>query len=104
MAERIDEPMSRWKDEPMKNSHSSGNGNQMRHLTREDKSSSKSLQARIDTAVKLADREVGIQHSEFSIQNSAGNGPMARSSSGLVAAPTSAVPPLPSPEPISVGD
>src|ERR1017187_2078442 len=103
----------------MTKSHSSGNGNQMRHLVREGKSASKVLQAQIDTAVKLADREVGIQHSEFSIQNSglpaADIGPRTSDlfsrapspqrpvplPSGLPSAPTLAVPPPPAPDPIS---
>jgi hypothetical protein len=49
---------------------SSGNGHQTRALIRDMESASKRLQSQIDTAVALADREVGIQHSEFSIQNS----------------------------------
>jgi hypothetical protein len=44
----------------MKKAHSSGNGNQMRHLIREGKSASKALQAQIDRAVALADKELGI--------------------------------------------
>ena len=94
----------------MKNAHSSGNGNQMRHLIREGKSASKVLQAQIDTAVKLADREVGIQHSEFSIQNSGVDrqplltpAPLT-TPGGLPVAPTHAIPPTPAPEPISVAD
>jgi hypothetical protein len=46
----------------MKNNHghSSGNGSQMRHLKRESISTSKALQAQIDKAVALADKELGI--------------------------------------------
>jgi hypothetical protein len=44
----------------MKKAHSSGNGNQMQHLIREGKSASKALQAQIDRAVALADKELGI--------------------------------------------
>ena len=85
----------------------------MRLLIREGKSTSKTLQAQIDRAVALADREVGIQHSEFTIQNS-GQSPIDRqplltpapltTPGGLPVAPERGVPPTPPPEPISVGD
>jgi hypothetical protein len=79
----------------------------MKHLIREGKSASKALQTQIDRAVKLADREIGIQHSEFSIQNSGGGQlPVANRQSpisgGLPVAPKNSVPPTPEPEPISV--
>ncbi len=101
--------------------HSSGNGNQMRQLIREGKSASKILQSQIDRAVALADREIGIQPSEFSIPNSGGgqspitdrqsqianrksaiDNRQSAISSGIPVAPKSAVPPTPEPEAISV--
>jgi hypothetical protein len=86
----------------MTKAHSSGNGNQMRQLIREGKSTSKALQAQIDTAVALADREVGISGESLSSSMTRWpDGPMAQSSSGLPVAPTHAVPPTPPPEPIS---
>jgi hypothetical protein len=109
---------------------SSGNGHQTRALIRDMESASKRLQSQIDTAVALADREVGIQHSEFSIQNSPalpniqmpganrGEAPLAgprvltpnaqplvpspSTPAGLPVAPTHAIPPPPQPEAISI--
>lgn len=74
----------------------------MRNLTREGKATSKALQGQIDRAVALADREVGIQHSEFSIQNSPGPQPVVPRAGGLPIAPLHPVPDQPAPEPISV--
>ena len=54
----------------MSNAHSSGNGNQMRHLIREGKSASKALQAQIDRAVALADHEVGISADHVNLSSS----------------------------------
>ncbi len=115
----------------MSNAHSSGNGNQMRHLIREGKSVSKALQAQIDAAVKLADREVGISadrsigsSDHLSSMGRWADGQMNRSpmpsvpqtdrlpltpaplttSGGLPVAPTRAVPPTPAPEAISMSD
>ena len=50
--------------------HSSGNGDQIRHVVREGKSVSKILQAQIDRAIALADREVGISGRGFSMEGS----------------------------------
>jgi hypothetical protein len=89
----------------MTKAHSSGNGNQMRHLIRKGKSPSKALQAQIDRAVGLADREVGISGENVSLSISITRSPdlpISRSASGLPVAPTHAVPPTPPPEPISV--
>jgi hypothetical protein len=109
--------------------HSSGNGSQMRHLKRESISSSKALQAQIDRAVALADREVGI--GDLAIQRFSDlkslNHPIAQSPNtsmpgaartpaqagvpvppamttpgGLPVAPMRPVPITPPPEPISV--
>ena len=87
----------------------------MRHLIREGKSVSKALQAQIDTAVALADREIGIStdHVNLSSQITRSSDlPITRSltpaplttTGGLPVAPTRAIPPPPPPEPISVAD
>jgi hypothetical protein len=109
--------------------HSSGNGHQIKHLIREGKSVSKMLQAQIDTAVALADREVGIRdtgHGTRELLSTGPNIPMpgaARgaidaqpfvpspvsrvpssvTTGGLPVAPERGIPPTPPPEPISVG-
>jgi hypothetical protein len=114
----------------MKNAHSSGNGNQMRQLLRESESASKALQAQIDTAVALADREVGIgglpmadgrlpiENLSTDRQSAIGNSGQStidnRQSAinrsplitpgGLPIAPTNSVPPTPPPEPISMAN
>jgi len=81
------------------NGHSSGNGHQIQELLREGRTVSKSLQAKIDRAVALADREVGIHHSQFTIPNSPMTTP-----GGIPVAPTHSVPPPPPPEPITVAE
>ena len=65
---------------------------------------SKALQTQIDKAVSLADTEIGLQPSSFSLQTSPGPSPQPPVSTpgGLPVAPTHAVPPTPPPEPISV--
>jgi hypothetical protein len=89
--------------------HSSGNGSQLRGLAHSGPSATKTLQAQIDQAVTLADREVGIHHSQFTIHNSPPidrmplNTPMT-TPGGLPVAPTHSIPPPPPPEPISVAD
>jgi hypothetical protein len=89
--------------------HSSGNGSQLRGLAHSGPSATKTLQAQIDHAVTLADREVGIHHSQFTIHNSPPidrmplNTPMT-TPGGLPVAPTHSIPPPPPPEPISVAD
>src|SRR5271157_5368888 len=112
----------------MPKSHGSGNGNQMRHLIREGKSASKALQAQIDRAVALADKEIGVGYQVSGAREQLSSGadiqmpganrthdlqpltpdtrhltPMS-SSGGIPVAPTNAVPPTPPPEPISVAD
>jgi|GEM_PF-1001383 hypothetical protein len=98
----------------------SGNGDQMRHLLREGRSLSKVLQAQIDSAVKLADREVGIgdlaierlsdlkspnhqitQSPMIDRQPLLTPAPMT-TTGGLPVAPTRPIPPTPPPEPITV--
>jgi hypothetical protein len=97
----------------------------MRHLIREGKSVSKVLQAQIDTAVKLADQEIGIQSpriprmdtdrellSQSPITNR--QSPIDRqplltpapltTTGGLPVAPLRGIQPPPPPEPISVGE
>ena len=54
----------------MSKAHSSGNGNQMRHLIREGKSTSKALQAQIDRAVALADKEIGVRYQVSGVSKS----------------------------------
>ena len=94
----------------------------MRQLIREGKSASKALQAQIDRAVALADREIGIRrlgirHSGTALPVPITNSPLAQSRrqpvldsrpthhlGGLPVAPTHAIPPTPPPEPISVAD
>src|ERR1019366_7085036 len=101
----------------MTKSQSSGNGNQMRQLIREGKSASKVLQAQIDTAVKLADREIGIRDTGHGIREhlsrTSAPAPLVPSPesrvpsldfSGLPSAPTLAVPPTPPPDPISTAE
>jgi hypothetical protein len=89
--------------------HSSGNGHQMRELLREGRTVSKTLQAQIDRAVALADREIGIHQSPFSILNSGADrlpltpAPLT-TTGGLPVAPTHSIPPTPAPEHISVAD
>ncbi len=102
------------------NGHSSGNGHQVRALAREKmregRSASKALQAQIDKAVALADREVGIQHSEFTIHNSPTPNPQPltpgtdrlpltpspmTTTGGLPVAPQNPLPQPPAPETIS---
>ncbi len=99
-----------------RNGHSSGNGHQMRALLREGRSASKALQAQIDKAVALADREIGLHPSAFSLRTSpATNQPPATPAvdrlpltpspmttpGGLPVAPVNSVPSQPAPEPIS---
>ncbi len=109
--------MDRWKDEPMIKAHSSGNGHQMKHLIREGKSVSKALQAQIDTAVALADKELGIGQigsRQMEMLSTAqlpavGRQPLLTpapltTTGGLPVASTRAIPPPPPPEPISVAD
>ncbi|MDR3677320.1 MAG: hypothetical protein P4N24_17665 [Acidobacteriota bacterium] len=83
----------------------------MKQLIREGKSASKALQAQIDTAVKLADREVGIGQSPIADpllnrQSTIGNrqfpgqSPITNRQSPI----SSAIQPVPSPEPISIPD
>jgi hypothetical protein len=104
----------------MSKAHSSGNGDQMRHLLREGRSLSKVLQAQIDTAVALADKEVGIRDSGLGIREQLSQTPNPQSlipsidrqplltpaplttTGGLPVAPTRPIPPTPSPEPITV--
>ncbi len=77
----------------------------MRKLMREEQSGKKKLQAQVDRAVALADREVGIQHSEFSLQPSLTPNAIPRpSAGGLPVAPLNSVPITPPAEPISVAD
>jgi len=89
---------------------SSGNGNQSRQLIRELRSARSALQTQIDTAVKLADREIGIHHSQFTVHNSPPTDRLPHtpapptSTGGLPIAPTHSVPPPPAPEHISVAD
>jgi hypothetical protein len=94
----------------------------MKHSIREGKSAAKVLQAQIDRAVALADREIGIDKSptadgqlsvaeplfdrqskidnrQFSGQSTLGNW-----QSAIPAAPTFAVPPTPAPDPISTAE
>jgi len=81
----------------------------LRGLAHSGPSATKTLQAQIDHAVTLADREVGIHHSQFTIHNSPPidrmplNTPMT-TPGGLPVAPTHSIPPPPPPEPISVAD
>ncbi|MFZ0961665.1 MAG: hypothetical protein WAO35_12230 [Terriglobia bacterium] len=81
----------------------------MRQLIREGKSASKALQAQIDRAVALADREVGIPHAEFSVTGSGVDrlpltpAPLT-TTGGLPVAPTHAILPPPAPEPISMAN
>jgi hypothetical protein len=104
----------------MSKAHSSGNGDQMRHLLREGRSLSKVLQAQIDTAVALADKEVGIRDSGLGIREQLSQTPNPQSlipsidrqpllapapltmTGGLPVAPTRPIPPTPAPEPITV--
>ncbi len=107
----------------MTKAHSSGNGNQVRQLIREGKSASKALQAQIDRAVALADKEVGIGQigsrqmetlSQLPTSPSAHLPAVDRqllltpapltTTGGLPVAPTRSIPPTPAPEPISVAD
>jgi hypothetical protein len=98
----------------------------MRHLIREGKSTSKALQAQIDQAVALADKEIGLRDSGLGVREMLSTDPdfsmpgavrTAGSQSlnpnpqslnpmttpgGLPVAPTHAIPPTPPPEPISV--
>jgi len=102
----------------------------MRQLLRESESASKALQAQIDTAVALADREVGIgglpmadgrlpiENLSTDRQSAIGNSGQStidnRQSAinrsplitpgGLPIAPTNSVPPTPPPEPISMAN
>ncbi len=99
-----------------RNGHSSGNGHQMRALLREGRSASKDLQAQIDKAVALADREIGLHPSAFRLQTSpatiqppatlaADRLPLTPSpmttTGGLPVAPQNPLPPQPAPEPIT---
>ena len=96
----------------MKRARNSKNGRQMPHILREGRSMSKALQTQIDKAVSLADTEIGLHPSSFTLQTSPVPRPQplipsgARSPlttpGGLPVAPTHAVPPTPPPEPISV--
>jgi len=98
----------------------------MRHLIREGKSASKALQAQIDRAVALADKEIGVGYQVSGAREQLSSGadiqmpgasrtggvqPLVPSTQhpvptpgGLPVAPTHAVPPTPPPEPISVTD
>jgi hypothetical protein len=95
----------------------SGNGDQMRHLLREGRSLSKVLQAQIDTAVQLADREIGIRDPGLGVrapspQSLTPNPAIDRqplltpapltTTGGLPVAPTRPIPPTPAPEAITV--
>src|SRR5208282_2288454 len=105
--------------------HNSGNGSQMRQLIREGKSASKALQAQIDRAVALADKEIGIQSPQITRMSTdrelLSQSPITNRQSpidrqplltpapltttgGLPVAPTHAIPPPPAPEAISVAD
>jgi hypothetical protein len=96
----------------------------MRHLIRDGKSASKTLQTQIDRAVALADKEIGVGYQvpgareklasaspdtrhltpgTFSIDRQPLNPPMT-TPGGLPVAPTHSVPMTPPPEPISVAD
>ena len=71
----------------------------MRNLVREGKSVSKALQGQIDQAVALADKEVGLHPSSFTLHTSAA-APVP-TPSGIPVAPVAPVPPTPEPEHIS---
>jgi hypothetical protein len=108
----------------MTKSPSSGNGNQMRHLIREGKSAAKVLQAQIDRAVALADKEIGVGYQvpgareklssaspdtrhltpgTFSVDRQPLLTPSPLTATGgLPVAPERGIPPTPPPEPISV--
>ena len=58
------------KDESQKPMKSSGNGKQRGQSIREGRPASNKLQAQIDRALGLADREIGIQESGVRIPNS----------------------------------
>jgi hypothetical protein len=92
----------------------------MQHLLREGRSLSKVLQAQIDRAVALADKEIGVRDSGLGIREQLSQTPNPQSlipsidrqplltpaplttTGGLPVAPTRPIPPTPPPEPITV--